>query len=99
MEEEQKAKDEELIALRLEKKERDRADKLAKAGVPLLFKNDRRLLDAEDDKVDEVIETIKKEYQALLPNNGAHVSTNVGGTGGDPQVAEMDRMRNLGLKK
>lgn len=68
--------------------------------MPDFFKNDSRLLNAEDDKVDEVIKTIKEEYTKVLPK-GAVVSTNV--VGGKPtksqEQLELERMRKLGTGK
>ena len=99
IEEERKAEQEELAQLRLEKKVNDRANKLKEKGLPDFFKNDSRLLNAEDDKVDEVIATIDKEYKGSLPQ-GASVSTNVSGSNTNKsQNAELDRMRKLGLGK
>ena len=99
IEEERKAEQEEFAQLRLEKKVNDRANKLKEKGLPDFFKNDSRLLNAEDDKVDEVIATIDKEYKGSLPQ-GASVSTNVSGSNTNKsQNAELDRMRKLGLGK
>ena len=99
LEEERKADMEELAQLRLEKKVNDRAKKLAEQGLPDFLKNDSRLLNAEDDKVDEVIKTIKEEYESNLPK-GAKIDTNVrgGGNGGKTEAElEQVRVRNLGL--
>ena len=99
IEEERRAEQEELAQLRLEKKVNDRANKLKEKGLPDFFKNDSRLLNAEDDKVDEVIATIDKEYKGSLPQ-GASVSTNVSGSNSNKsQETELDRMRKLGLGK
>ena len=98
--EENKAMKEELEQLRHEKKVNDRAAKLKEKNLPDFFKNDSRLLNAEEDKVDEVITTIEKEYKASLPQ-GAVVNKNVSGsnTGKSAEQAELERVRNLGLKK
>lgn len=100
LEEERKADKEELERLRYEKKVNDRAGKLKENGLPDFFKNDSRLLNAEEDKVDEVIETIKKEYNEVIPK-GATTDTNVHGTnsGKGSEKAELDRIRHLGLGK
>ena len=85
--------------LRLEKKINDRAKKLQENGLPDFFKNDSRLLNAEEDKVDEVIATIKKEWESNLPK-GAQVNTNVrgGNQGGKTEEElELERVRNLGV--
>lgn len=104
LEEQLKADKEELELLRLEKKVNDRAKKLAEAELPDFFKNDTRLLNAEEDKVDDVIKTIKEEYSKVLPK-GATVSTNVvtttpnGQTKKSKEQEELERVRNLGLGK
>ena len=96
-EEQHKAELEELEKLRLEKKINDRAKKLTDKGLPDFLKNDVRLLNAEDDKVDEVIETIEKEYKSVLPK-GAVVNTNVRG-GGQPNDDKFAQFRNEGVRK
>lgn len=101
LEEERKAEKEELAQLRLEKKINDRAKKLDEKGLPNFLKNDSRLLNAEDDQVDEVIKSIEKEYKGSLPQ-GAIVNTNV--SGGQPssksqEQVELERVRKLGLTK
>ena len=99
IEEERKAEKEELEQLRLEKKINDRAKKLQENGLPDFFKNDSRLLNAEEEKVDEVIATIKKEWESNLPK-GAQVNTNVrgGNQGGKTEEElELERVRNLGV--
>lgn len=100
LEEKRKADAEELAQLRLEKKVNDRANKLKEKGLPEFFKNDSRLLNAEDDNVDEVINTIKSEYESVLPK-GATVDTNVHGvsSGTNKEKAELNRVRKLGLGK
>jgi len=104
IEEQRKAEQEELAQLRLEKKVNDRAKKLAEAELPDFFKNDSRLLNAEDEQVDEVIKTIKEEYSKVLPK-GATISTNVvtgtqtGQTQKSKEQQELERARKLGLGK
>ena len=99
LEEQNKADREELAQLRLEKKINERGKKLVEAGVPELFKNDSRLINAEDDKVDEIIKTIKDEWVKVAPQ-GATVSTNVnnGGNGGK-QTDTFAKFRNEGIRK
>lgn len=75
-EEQIKQKDNEIAELRAYKKMGELSKKLKDAGVPDLFVNDSRLQNAEDDKVDDVIKTIKDEFSKLIPS-GANVSTNV----------------------
>ena len=58
-------------------------EKLAKENLPSFFKNDSRLLNAENGDVDKVIKDIKKEYEASLPR-GNQTSTVVK-TGGAQQ--------------
>ena len=104
IEEQRKADQQELETLRLEKKINDRARKLAENNLPDFFKNDSRLLNAEDDKVDDVIKTIKEEYTKVLPS-GATVSTNVnvstesGKQQKTKEQLELERVRKLGLGK
>ena len=101
LEEQRKLDQEELAQLRLEKKVNDRASKLKEKGLPDFFKNDSRLLNAEDEQVDEVIKVISEEYKSVLPK-GATVSTNVDiSTKATKSEAEkeLERMRNLGRTK
>ena len=102
LEEQRKADLAELTQLRLEKKVNDRAAKLKEKGLPDFFKNDSRLLNAEDEQVDDVIKTISEEYNAVLPK-GATVSTNVNVStqkGGKSEAEkELERLRNLGKGK
>ena len=95
--EQHKAELEELEKLRLEKKINDRAKKLTDKGLPEFLKNDVRLLNAEEEKVDEVIETIEKEYKSVLPK-GAVVNTNVRG-GGQAPDDKFAQFRNEGVRK
>ena len=99
-EEQRKAELEELEQLRLEKKINDRANKLKEKGLPDFLKNDSRLLNAEEDKVDEVVTTIEKEYKGSMPK-GANIDTNVNGAnkGKSQEQAELERVRKLGLGK
>lgn len=100
VEEERKAEQAELAQLRLEKKINDRANKLKEKGLPDFLKNDSRLLNAENEQVDEVISAIEKEYKGSLPQ-GANIDTNVSGSGSkkSQEQAEKERLRKLGLGK
>ena len=70
--EQQDADYEELQALRTYKKSNEIANRLAKEGLPTYFKNDTRLLSAEEGNVDKVIKEIRKEYEASLPKGATH---------------------------
>lgn len=98
IEEQRKAEQAELEQLRFEKKVNDRSKKLAEQGLPEFFKNDTRLLNAEEEKVDEVIKTIKDEYTKVLPK-GATVSTNVNGGATPPQGDKFASFRKEGIAK
>lgn len=72
---EQQEKDaNELTELRAFKKNTILGEKLAKEGLPSYFKNDNRLLTAEDGDLDRVIKDVKKEYEATLPKGNTHSS-------------------------
>ena len=62
----------ELSELRAYKKSNEIANRLAKEGLPAYFKNDTRLLNAEDGDIDKVIKEVKKEYDATLPKGATH---------------------------
>ena len=70
--EQQDADREELESLRAYKKSNEISAKLAKEGLPDFFKNDARLLSAEDGNLDKVIKDVKKEYEATLPKGATH---------------------------
>ena len=70
--EENEAKDKELNELRAYKKQTVLADKLAKEGLPSYFKNDSRLLSAEEGDLDKAIKEVKKEYEQTLPKGATH---------------------------
>ena len=70
--EQQEAKDNELNELRQFKKNTILTEKLKKEGLPDFFKNDTRLLNAEDGNVDKVIKDIKKEFEAYQPKGATH---------------------------
>ena len=46
--------------------------KNSKEGLPEFFKNDTRLLNAEDGNIDKVIKDIKKEFDAYQPKGATH---------------------------
>ena len=96
LEEQQKAEHEELETLRLEKKLNDRKAQLVKAGVPEMFANDSRLINAEDDKVEDTINTIKAEWEKIAPQ-GATTSTNVNGKGSSGETDKFKEFRGLGV--
>ena len=84
----------ELDDLRKFKKSTLLGQKLEKEGLPSYFKNDNRLLTAEDGDLDKVIKDVKKEYEATLPKGNTHSSvvqqggaTPVGGNKTDEQAA------------
>lgn len=89
---------EELTQLRTEKKINSRKEKLVSAGVPVNFANDIRLINAEDDNVDEVINTIKTEWEQISPK-GATTSTNVNGKQGGGDTDEFAQFRGLGVRR
>ena len=74
LKEQQQADAQELAELRQFKKSSVLVEKLKKEGLPDFFKNDNRLLTAEDGNIDKVIKDIKKEYEAVQPK-GATRST------------------------
>lgn len=96
LEEQQKAEHEELETLRLEKKLNDRKAKLVSAGVPEMFANDSRLINAEEDKVEETINTIKTEWEKIAPK-GATTTTNVNGKGSSGETDKFKEFRGLGV--
>lgn len=86
--EQQEAKDKELDDLRNFKKTTVLGGKLEKEGLPSYFKNDVRLLNAEEGDYDKVIKDIKKEYEADRPKGATHstvVQNAQGSKGGQPQ--------------
>lgn len=72
MKEKDEAIAKELAELRGFRKQSIISDRLAKEGLPSYFKNDSRLLAAEDGDVDKVLKTIKKEYEETLPKGNTH---------------------------
>ena len=80
----------ELADLRAFKKTTILNEKLAKENLPSYFKNDNRLLTAEDGDIDKVIKDIKKEYEASLPKGSSH-STIITTSGQQPTTNDKDR--------
>ena len=70
--EQNEATQRELADLRAYKKSNEISARLAKEGLPVYFKNDTRLLSAEDGDLDKVIKDVKKEYEATLPKGAAN---------------------------
>ena len=95
--EQEEAKEKELNELRSYKKATELSQKLAKEGLPDFFKNDSRLLNAEDGNVDKVIKTIKSEFEQSLPKGARHstvVQTQQRGntTAGDSRQEAFEKM-------
>lgn len=90
-EEEQKAKEEELAELRAYKKSGELEKKLIEKGLPTFFKNDSRLLNASEENIESVIETITGEFKQFSPNGGAKISTNVGTGAGKTPKSEQEK--------
>ena len=70
--EQQDATQKELVELRQFKKSSLISERLQKENLPNYFKNDARLLSAEDGDIDKVIKDIKKDYEASLPKGASH---------------------------
>lgn len=62
----------ELAELRQFKKNSVLTEKLKKEGLPEFFKNDTRLLNADDGNLDKVIKDIKKEFEQYQPKGATH---------------------------
>lgn len=89
--EEQDANLKELNELRAFKKSSDLAQRLEKEKLPTYFKNDARLINADETNIDKVIKDIRKEYEASLPKGATHstvVQTNA--TGKNANASEKD---------
>ena len=74
LEEKELALGEELKDLRAFKKTTILNERLAKENLPSYFKNDNRLLTADDGDIDKVIKDIKREYEASLPKGNTHTN-------------------------
>ena len=70
--EQYEADQQELNDLRAYKKSNEISQRLAKEGLPAYFKNDTRLLNANEGDLDKVIKDVKKEYDATLPKGATH---------------------------
>lgn len=89
---EQQQKDaQELADLRSFKKNTILGEKLAKEGLPSFFKNDTRLLNAEDGDLDKVIKDVKKEYEATQPKGNTHSSVVQQGGSISPSAGKDDQ--------
>lgn len=62
----------ELAELRQFKKVSVLSEKLKKEGLPEFFKNDTRLLNADETTLDKVIKDVKKEYETYQPKGATH---------------------------
>lgn len=88
---EQQEKDaNELAELRSFKKNTIISERLAKEGLPSYFKNDNRLLTAENGDLDKVIKDIKKDYEANLTKGNTHSSVIQQGGSVSPTTAKTD---------
>lgn len=70
--EQQEADQQELSSLRAFKKGVELEQRLAKEGLPSYFKNDNRLITAEEGDLDKMVKEVKKEYEATLPKGNTH---------------------------
>ena len=70
--EQQDATIKELNELRAYKKSSMISERLQKENLPSYFKNDQRLMSAEDGDLDKVIKEVKKDYEASLPKGAVH---------------------------
>ena len=89
LKEQQEASEKELIELRNYKKQSIISEKLSEAKLPQYFKNDSRLLNAEEGDYDKVIKSISKEYAESLPKGATH-STITQTQNGKPQTSGGD---------
>lgn len=90
----------ELAELRTFKKNTVLSEKLKKEGLPDFFKNDTRLLNAEEGNVDKVIKDIKKEYEQYQPKGATHstvVQTNT--TSGNTQASDKEQAKEQAYEK
>lgn len=87
MREQQEQDAQELAELRQFKKVSVLSEKLKKEGLPEFFKNDTRLLNAEDGDVDKVIKDIKKDYEASQPKGVSHSSVVANPSGGNKDAS------------
>lgn len=90
----------ELAELRQFKKNTVLSEKLKKEGLPDFFKNDTRLLNAEEGNVDKVIKDIKKEYEQYQPKGATHstvVQTNT--NSGNTQASDKEQAKEQAYEK
>ncbi len=90
IQEQQEKQANELLELRAFKKNTILGEKLQKEGLPSYFKNDNRLLTAEDGDLDRVIKDIKKEYEATLPKGNTHSNVIQQGGSVNPTVGKSE---------
>ena len=96
-EEDNKAREQEIAELKAFKQKAELKDALAKAECPTFFINDSRLLNSTEENREEVIKTLKGEWESTLPN-GARTDTNTKtNPKGDPKGDEFAEMRTLGI--
>lgn len=81
----------ELTELRAFKKNTIIGERLAKEGLPSYFKNDTRLLNANDNDFDKVVKDIKKEYEATLPKGNPHSTVVPSGGNNNAPTSEKDK--------
>ena len=94
--EQNEARDRELNELRAYKKSSVLTEKLAKEGLPTYFKNDTRLLNAEDGDIDKVIKDVKKEYEATLPKGATHSTVVQTAQGSKPRDDKAELYASVG---
>ena len=97
MKEKDEAIAKELAELRGFRKQSIISERLAKEGLPSYFKNDSRLLSAEDGDMDKQIKIIKKEYEETLPKGNTH-STVVKASSGQTPTQKTDGPDYSGLE-
>ena len=89
LKEQQEADQKELTELRSYKKGKTIEERLGKENLPSYFKNDQRLLNANEEDFDKVVKEVKKEYEATLPR-GNQTSTVVNTNTGEPSKSSTD---------
>lgn len=89
-EEQEKALAEELTSLRAFKRDTIISKRLEKEQLPAYFKNDSRLINANDDKeLDTAIKSIKTDYTNAQPKGATH-STVIRGSSNDTKSEKVD---------
>lgn len=94
--EQYEADQKELSELRAYKKSSEISQKLAKEGLPAYFKNDTRLLNANDGDLDKVIKDVKKEYDATLPKGATHSTVVQTAQGSKPRDDKSELYASVG---